>query len=398
MKNTIPKIEEINGKLVALFLFQYSLLIPLMRFVSSALLVGCSSLLLLALLVLYNRDHLYFNGRIVVLDCILLTVLVMKVIAGSDPDVIFCFIIYAFPASIIMMLPFDEEVFLLSGCNLAVLNLFLVATYPFTSENNAMDYMRFGFGMLPSLVFLTIKFTNSVDRANFTHWWNKSKALDAVLLLVGLAETVFYGNRGAVFAYLLFFVTIRFLINCRQVLLNLFMIVVCVLLGIFILPILTWLSGIVARYGLFGRTIDQMILFLNGKVEEASNGRGILYRAAIERFAESPVFGNKIITDTDKLDYAHNIFLQVGQDLGIVGLTALMVLIIAVVHKLVSQKTAKATKMILAALFGISFGRLMFSSSLWLRPEFWLLTFYCVGMPKHRYQSKLLNSNCVSEQ
>lgn len=395
MKNTIPKIEEINGKLVALFLFQYSLLIPLMRFVSSALLVGCSSLLLLALLVLYNRDHLYFNGRIVVLDCILLTVLVMKVIEGSEPRVVLCFIIYALPASVIMMVPFDEEVFLLAGCDLAILNLLIVAPYPFTMDYN---YMRFGFGMLPSLIFLTLKLTNLVDCTCFTRWSNKRSAFDAVVLLAGLAEVAFYGNRGALFAYLLFFVIDRFFINRKQILLNLSVVVVCILLGIFILPILTWLNGIAAKYGMFGRTFYQMIRFFNKGFNEASAGRSILYRKAIERFVERPVFGNKIITDTDKLDYAHNIFLQVGQDLGIVGLTALMVLIIAVVHKLVSQKTAKATKMILAALFGISFGRLMFSSSLWLRPEFWLLTFYCVGMPKHRYQSKLLNSNCVSEQ
>ena len=142
------------------------------------------------------------------------------------------------------------------------------------------------------------------------------------------------------------------------------------------------LESIASRFGIFSYSLFKFKRQLLYGFEDASSGRNELYSSAIEQIMQYPLFGGEIKTD---VLYFHNVFLQVGADFGIFAIGVIVVFLSYVVYLLGMKKSNKEEKLLLLILFSISFGRLMFSSSIWLRPEFWMLVFFVASIKYNKY-------------
>lgn len=102
-----------NGIVVSLFLFQYSLLIPLMRYISTSLLIGVSGIVLLAATIFINR-RLIVNLRIALVIAVLSVIMLVKIVYDqSDPKVLLNFLMISVPPAIIFSYKFDADTFMI---------------------------------------------------------------------------------------------------------------------------------------------------------------------------------------------------------------------------------------------------------------------------------------------
>ena len=106
-----------------------------------------------------------------------------------------------------------------------------------------------------------------------------------------------------------------------------------------------------------------------------------MYSKALEKIKLSPWIGNPMSLDETGGEYAHNLFLQVGEDLGVIAIIVLVFFLLYALYKIVTEKYTFEERMLIAVLFSTSIGRLLFSSTLWRRPEFWMLVSYVLVLP-----------------
>ena len=365
-------INEKNGIIVALFIFQYALLAFVMAYVSSSLVIAASSLLLIATLIVINGFAVKIDFYVILTSVSIIILLTIKVIFGSEVNVIISFIEYALPCALILSYPFSEKKTIETCMNIATVNFAITALIPFIQR---FDYMRFGYAMLPSMIFLYMKVTSCQGSYEL---WYRNKIIDCLLIITGNIEILAFGNRGALFAFGLFFIMYEFVYNKRISYKKVLIIIVIAFVITNLPSILNVAAKQLNRFGISSRSVSQFGVQLEKGFDEASSGRSGLYKRAIEEIKQNPVFGSKIIMDQEKQDYFHNLFLQLLHDTGLVGLIPLVCLLVKCIEDIRKNRNGRYSALVVLALFSIAIGRLMFSSTLWLRPEFWLLTFYAV--------------------
>ena len=116
----------------------------------------------------------------------------------------------------------------------------------------------------------------------------------------------------------------------------------------------------------------------------ASSSRDSIYVEALRLIQKSPILGNTMSLDEEGGNYVHNVFLQVGQDLGVIALFVLVIFIVYALVQIGSKKKSVENRLIILALFSISIGRLMFSSTIWRRPEFWMLVCFVLNLKRNQ--------------
>ena len=84
------------------------------------------------------------------------------------------------------------------------------------------------------------------------------------------------------------------------------------------------------------------------------------------------------VADSDGL-YVHNLFLQVGRDFGVIAF------VLYSLFTLFNKKIPIEDRMILLVIFSLALGRLLFSSVLWKRPEFWMLVCFQLVITNRQY-------------
>ena len=94
---------------------------------------------------------------------------------------------------------------------------------------------------------------------------------------------------------------------------------------------------------------------------------------AIDEMIKNPIIGNKMVVYNGTSSYVHNLFLQVGRDLGVFAMILLIVFVAYCLYLFFSKKVDLNKKTIIAVFFCVSVVRLLLSSNLWERPEFWAL-------------------------
>lgn len=119
-----------------------------------------------------------------------------------------------------------------------------------------------------------------------------------------------------------------------------------------------------------------------------SNGRIQIYEAAWKGIVDSPIVGHGIISDRLSIafnqwgntenfmgTYAHNLFLELWLQYGIILGGALIGLIIIIVMKLLfDNKMEWDKKMIVIYAIAMTFGILLFSGPIYSNKEFWMMT------------------------
>ncbi|MCI8995787.1 MAG: O-antigen ligase family protein [Lachnospiraceae bacterium] len=362
--------EKINSKLIALFLYQYSLLIPIMKYLNPTILVSISGIIIVVILFLYNNRS-PINLKVIFALCIITLCLAMNILlAHARLYGIFTFLAILFPVSLMFVFPFDNRMFIHTCCTLATLNFFVLCFIPFLGE---YEYMRFGYGMLLSAVFFYIRLVYG-DKLHINKK-RQNKVGDALLLLASLSEMGIYGARGALLSFGLLFMIDWFIINKHRIFRNGLFLITVIFIYTQIGNILTIIELMLQRLGIFSYAIKKFRMQFESGIFAASSGRTKLYKAAIDKIIDHPWLGNGLdVAEKDGL-YVHNLFLQVGQDFGIPAMLFLIIFLILILSYINSKKVSLEVKIVYEVLFAISIGRLMVSSVLWRRPEFWMLVF-----------------------
>lgn len=117
------------------------------------------------------------------------------------------------------------------------------------------------------------------------------------------------------------------------------------------------------------------MMIANGLIE-SSSGRDIIYLTLLHYIKNNLFFGYGVAYSNIILGYTpHNIMLQVLIESGIFGLIVWMSLWIYFFHKLryIHYKQNKKLSNILISISSLAIGRLLVSSDMWIRPEYWLV-------------------------
>ena len=229
-----------------------------------------------------------------------------------------------------------------------------------------MNYMRFGYAILPSVLMLWfLSFgENGLDK-KYT-----------VFLFAGFALMVIYGSRGVLVSVFVFWLLL-FLFSPRLRRFQKFSILVFINALIMIIVKYAVLTRVV-EYAYFQLGIKSYSLMkyqrmLSGSFVAAMSGRDKIYSWALQFIRESPVFGYGIAFLEYSTGYkAHNMFLQILVESGIFGFFVWLTIWLVALFWLgqISKSSVQLFKIVI--LFAsISTGRLLVSSDLWLRPEYW---------------------------
>lgn len=273
------------------------------------------------------------------------------------------------------MFSFDIKSFMEYSVIMSRITFVVLAWVPFVKS--FYSYMRFGYGMLPVVVFAYIDLFYFKRKNNTQLDKNKkyiSIFIDIVLIIVGAIEVVLFGPRGATFALILLFVLDRFVLNKENFVANALIIVSSALIVLNLGKILSLINEFLSDINMSSYAIMKYEKQLNNGIAAASSGRDKIYGWALDSIEQSPIIGNPISVD----EYVHNLFLQVFQDLGIVGFIFIIGFTLYCIYMIGSKKFDKNDRLAILALFSLAYGRLMFSSVVWRRPEFWMLLGFVV--------------------
>lgn len=376
MNQTIDRIQRINSRILAMYLFQYSLLIPFMSFINGTILVAAFSFVLIVVEIIINRKVI-INKINLLLYLLLLLFLIFKTFYdGSELLVIEYFIMISIASLLVISFPFDGNAFLDFGYRLALLNFFLLSWNPFFGK---YEYMRFGYGMVLTVIFLFIKlvYLKGFENAIF-------RILAIVVLSISFLEIVLYGARGSIIVVILYLLLDFIFIHKEKIFRNITILCVGSLIYYNLVKILGLLQMLANRLGIYSYSLMKFQKQIEEGMTAASSGRSELYAEALQKIKLHPLIGNPIkISDEDGL-YVHNIFLQVGQDLGVFAIVLVITLLIISLYLLQNNSIVLENKEVLAILFAVSIGRLLFSSILWRRPEYWLLISYTLILINNR--------------
>ena len=380
MQNT--KYSEFNGKLFALFFFQFSILIPFTQFMDIKILVAFVSGIISLLLLLKNKILVFKKKVLLLYLCLVLLFLVKYLLGQANGEVILFSFAYITPVVWLFLFPFNRSCCVKAMFFLSKINFLLLVTLPFTT-GLAESYMRFGYGMLPSVIMSFVELAH-YSSEKITTIDLKEKCIeifDLIIILIGGLEMLIYGARGSTFAFLLFvvidyliFKKVSLLYTCALFLFSLF-------LYSNLEFILDYLERITNRLGIFSYAIFKFKAQLMYGFDSASSGRAFLYTHAINEILQYPIFGGTLSTDEV---YVHNLFLQVGTDFGVFAIIILILFTLYVLYLIGKKDIVKEEKLLLLIFFSLSYGRLMFSSTIWQRPEFWILVFFVLSLERYK--------------
>lgn len=357
-----------NAELIALFFMQYSFLIPIMCFISSTLVVGVFSGIALIIL-LFSNQLGFLNWKLVGFYFAFIMLFVFKVVLRqADISTIGYIVLFTFPVISMFLFPFDYSVCIRSLITISRLSFFAIVWIPFFTDFN---YMRFGYGMLPILIMMYVDLVYKRNKEKNNK--DRGRLIDIGIFGIGFLEMLLYGARGCLVALIIFIGLDRLLINKKHIIRNLILILLTLIIVINIVPILDAAERLSERIGIYSYSITKFKMQLEGGFEYAASGRVPLYEQALEKIRMNPIFGGYIEMSESGGEYAHNLFLQVGEDFGIPAIIILSIFLLYTLFTIGRSKGPFDGRVLIMLLFSTSVGRLLLSSTIWRRPEFWML-------------------------
>ena len=204
------------------------------------------------------------------------------------------------------------------------------------------------------------------------------KKLAIILFLLSFLELLIFGARGAMFSVVIFCVLYLFFVSKLKMKVIFSFLIFVIYFGL--KYVLTFIIKFLAKYKIESYAITKYLNVLNGNsFSSTTSGRDIIYETALSRMNESFLFGSPFNTcyiDTGST-YYHNILLDILVNFGVFVLVFFLLFMFLQFYRIGKTKN-KELKLVFSVLFSISIGRLILSSSLWQRPEFWLF----MGFPK----------------
>lgn len=360
--------QKINAYLIALYVFQFGLLQPIASLVNSQLPIAVFTIILLLIALINNfkiKKYLFFTFLIIGIY-FLTNALIYE--TNIVIPIYFEFLLKCFSAFLFGSLVFKSEYLYNAFLKVSVFNFFAICLYPFVNFLDSMNYMRFGYALIPStLVFLIASIFST-----------KRKLFWCLLFLISLFLNVVYGSRG-VLLVLIIFIILLFIFSKQ----------IKPIIKIISISLILFISYIFINYNLLSKFINYLyydlgistysIMKLNrmisGEFFESLSGRDKIYSTTWSYIENNLFFGYGIgFSRTISGSTTHNIFLQILSESGFLGFCIWFIIFLFCMYKFIKISfTDRKLFLIVCIIASISIGRLLVSSDMWLRPEFWLV-------------------------
>lgn len=377
-----------NTILLLLYFFQYGLLIPITVVLGGQYPIAIFTFLLFCYALLNNRIIISSYSALAFLFP--LSILVLKLPfehyipeVNVAAELIISFGTIGLSGILIGSINFSQEKFINYGFTLGIVNFLLLCIIPFTSlYMEEVNYMRFGYAILPSVIFSFL----------FLFRETKFKKINIVLFLLSLTELLIFGARGAMLTFLLFaFIYLIFISDISKKSKS-FICLFIVLVFISLKFVFEYLIEKLTDFGLYSYALTKYLNIFNGdSLASTSSGRDDIYQLAINRIEESVWIGSPLNTcyiDTGST-YYHNVVLDVLVNFGIIGFLFFLFFLFYNIFKVI-RSDDKKRKIVFFVLIMVSMGRLFVSSSFWQRPEFWMFVGYCVNYNYEKFKSNFI--------
>lgn len=341
--------------------------------------------LLLLLIGLVSRS-LHFRTNLFILVFVPLILLLVKIpfeypVSNSSGEIainsLFAFITIGLSGILLGTIKIDADKFIRYGYIWSWIVFFLIGAVPFTSmftsREGGIDYMRFGYAMLPVSMFSFVILNTSTK-----------KIVPFTLLVLSFTEMMIFGARGALLSFFIYVFISFFAITKEKKGLKVSLIAISGLLIALLPYIILGIESILKKHHIFSYALVKYSRIFETGFESSMSGRDILYKSAINRIIESPIFGsplNSVFVDFGR-GYYHNFMLEIAVGFGIpIALFLIGYLVLTSINAL--RHESQISKYVFFLLMTIPIGRLLVSSSIWYRPEFWFFISYSLN---YRYR------------
>lgn len=372
-KQTFYSYRVINPLVLVLYLYQYGLMIPFLVVFNSQLPIAIFTLFLIAILGITRGWRLNSNVLIVMFlpfVLILLKTILTPIVYGEDNtfEIIQNFFLIGLSGILIGALRFDFSNFFHYGMIVGWLNFLVLFTVPL-QRVDAVNYMRFGYAMLPTLFFSIYAFLHS-----------EYKYVNLFVILISAIEVVLFGARGATLSVLVFVSFVVCILERKYKLLRYSIIFLFLTFVIFFDKIILAIASFLNGTGYNSYAITKFLRMVQGgeDIESIASGRFDIYEIAFQLLEKSPILGVPLNSASQYtgVSYFHNIFLDIGVNFG-VGIFLLFILFIIWSFFKMLRSNNSCLKWGYCIFFTLAFVRLFVSSVFWQRPEFWVfISFY----------------------
>lgn len=298
------------------------------------------------------------------------------------------FILKSYSAFIIGSLNVDSKELYDAFLKISIINFLAITTFPFVSFLDSMNYMRFGYAILPSVIM-------------FFYAILKKEKMRFIWLLLGIAAfflMVVYGSRGPL-VVIFIWALIHFLFNGKISTYKKAIILILISLITFLVfeynLIVKLIDYIYYELGIHTYTLAKLRMMFNVGFIESSSGRDTIYIVMWNYINQNPLLGYGIGFSQKVLGYTpHNLFLQILLESGVIGLLIWSIILIycLYIYKKIHIKGEEGLFNVIALVFSIAIGRLLVSSDMWLRPEYWLALSMLINF---RLKNKLFKKGMV---
>jgi hypothetical protein len=374
--NLKSRIIETNSLIIIIYLFQYGLLAPFSILLNSQLALLFSTIVLFIWAIFLNKS---FNIKVWPLYVFPFLILLIKrpfefEVENIDlsMDYILSFLTIGVTAIYFGSLNFSLNKLVYYGVFVSFINLILLGLIPFTpyyGEN--INYMKFGYGILPSVLFLSIYVLNSYN----------IKLYSIIILFLSILLLVFFGARGATLCLVFFILIYIYTGSVNKKIKISFTIFIVFSLFVFV-PLLNRLVELMDYYDFSTYSIEKYFkLYFDDEstLSSTSSGRDVIYSTAFSRIVESPILGspfNTCYVDTG-VEYYHNFILDILVNFGLI-FSSLFISFLGYLIIRIRKYKRKYLYEVFLIFFTLSIIRLTISSNFWQRPEFWLLLSFLV--------------------
>jgi membrane protein len=358
----------INPIIVIAYLLQYGLMTPFIILTNSQYPIALFTIILLGGAYICNKkivDKFAFILIFVLSGFILIKGLLLPSITGEiiSNEIIIGFFTIGVSGILIGRLIFNFNFFIKYLTPFAWLNFLMVFWTPLWNFDS-INYMRFGYALLPTVLCLFLTYTTS-----------RHKVINLFIIIVSIFEIVVFGARGATFCLGVFVILLMVVKKYHR-----FLVLICcfMILGGSTGFFQQILQNTYLYFGDSSYAIMKMIKFFEGDLESFSSGRLDVYRVALNSIAEYPIFGSPFSDVMIKtgFSYYHNFIFDIATTFGIPFLFCFCFFLLYSFLKM-NSLCDRRYKLIYIMLFTLAFGRMFFSSVFWLRPEFWVFISFC---------------------
>lgn len=366
---------KVNSYLLALYIFQFGFMQPVASLIGSQAPVAVLTLMIVTCLLLVNSFRLqrYVIGFFVVSSIyFLLSALFFSANVNLTLAMYGEFLLKGFSGFFVASFASMEADPFVPFLTVGVFNFCMIGLFPFVNFLSSMNYMRFGYALIPSaLVFLLSLYDANTKIQKFI-WF--------VFSVLSLALTLIYGSRGVIIVLFLF-VLLIFVFSRQIKSRTKWSLLFCGSISLYFVLrfqlIIQLIDFFYYSIGIQTYSLRKLkTMFLVG-LAEASSGRDMIYRQILQLVKAKPFFGYGIGSAQFYLDYtAHNFLLQILLESGLIGLLVWTLIWIRPLKEyLILSKSApdRGYFRVATLLLASAFGRLMISSDMWLRPEYWFV-------------------------